>query len=69
MEQPEPDESQPSPVLGYALDGFPVYGNRGCADAECSRVVSFKSSWENQQPMDGTIGCVDSAACNNVRCL
>ena len=62
----DPDPSQPSPVLGYALDGFPVYGNRGCADAECSRVVSFKSSWENQQPMDGTIGCVDSAACNNV---
>ncbi len=37
---------EPSPVLGYALDGFPIYGPRGCADADCTDVVEYQSSWE-----------------------
>ena len=35
-----------SPILGYALDGFPIYGPTGCLDAACAQVVEFKSSWE-----------------------
>ena len=62
---PDPDASQPSPVLGYALDGFPVYGNRGCADEACTRLIAFKSSWEMQEPMAGTLGCQDNSQCNN----
>jgi hypothetical protein len=35
-----------SPILGYALDGFPIYGPYGCLDTACTQVVQFKSSWE-----------------------
>ncbi len=35
-----------SPVLGYALDGFPIYGPRGCLDAACTQVVTFTSGYE-----------------------
>ena len=62
---PDPDPSQPSPVLGYALDGFPIYGNRGCADEDCSRIIEFQSSWENNSAMAGTLGCQDNSVCNN----
>ena len=27
-------EDEPDPVIGFALDGFPIYGPRGCADAD-----------------------------------
>jgi hypothetical protein len=40
------DAAGPSPLLGFALDGFPIYGPRGCLDAACSEVVTFESSWE-----------------------
>ena len=40
-----PAEWCPSPILAFAADGFPVFGPFGCIDAECSRVVEFKSSW------------------------
>jgi len=40
------DSSVPSPVLGWALDGFPIYGNYGCLDEDCDEVVSFMSGWE-----------------------
>lgn len=33
------------PIIGYALDGFPIYGPRGCVDAECGEVVEFQSGW------------------------
>ena len=36
----------PSPILGYAADSFPVHGPYGCIDEDCSEVVKFKSSWE-----------------------
>lgn len=35
-----------SPVIGYALDGFPIYGPRGCLDADCNEVVEFQSGYE-----------------------
>ena len=37
---------QPSPILAFAADGFPVYGPHGCKDEDCSEVIEFKSSWE-----------------------
>jgi hypothetical protein len=42
----EAKAGQPSPLLGYAFDGFPIYGPAGCADAACTRVVEFSSGWE-----------------------
>ncbi len=39
-------EGAPSPVLGYALDGFPVRGPLGCADKNCNAVIRYESSWE-----------------------
>jgi hypothetical protein len=35
----------PSPIVGYALDGFPIYGSQGCLDTACTQVVTFKSGW------------------------
>ena len=43
---PAPDPTVPSPILGFALDGFPIYGPYGCMDAECAQVVEFKSGWD-----------------------
>ncbi|MEY3013781.1 MAG: hypothetical protein RIT45_2516 [Pseudomonadota bacterium] len=40
------DASQPSPVLGYALDGFAIYGPYECKDAGCSSVVEMKSGYD-----------------------
>lgn len=39
-------DGQPSPVLGYALDGYPIHGPYECADADCSKVIVMKSAWE-----------------------
>ena len=39
-------EGDPSPVLGFGFDGFPIRGPWGCADAECSEVIRYRSSWE-----------------------
>lgn len=33
------------PIVGYALDGFPIYGSNGCLDVACTQVVTFKSGW------------------------
>jgi len=36
---------EPSPIVGYALDGFPIYGSKGCLDEACDEVVTFTSGW------------------------
>jgi len=36
---------RPSPILGYAFDGYPIYGPWGCLDRGCRKVVRFRSSW------------------------
>ena len=36
---------EPSPIVGYALDGFPIYGSQGCLDVSCTNVVTFRSGW------------------------
>ena len=39
-------DGDPSPVIGFGFDGFPIYGPWGCLDAECTEVVRHRSSWE-----------------------
>lgn len=41
----EPSSEEVSPIVGYAADGFPIYGPYGCTDEACSDVIEFKSSW------------------------
>ncbi len=36
---------EPSPVIGFALDGYPIYGPMGCLDAACAEVVELRSGW------------------------
>jgi hypothetical protein len=43
---PDPDPTTPSPIIGWALDGFPIYGPYGCLDSSCAEVAEMKSSWE-----------------------
>ena len=57
------DTTQPSPILGWALDGFPIFGSYGCVDAACSEVVEFLSGWDNTSIDLETLGCTDSSAC------
>ncbi len=38
-------DGEASPLLGYALDGHPIFGPTGCLDAACTRVVELRSSW------------------------
>lgn len=42
---PDPDADTPSPIIGFAADGFPIYGPRGCLDEACTEVVTFQSGW------------------------
>jgi len=37
--------NEPDPVVGYANDGYPIYGPIGCIDAECSELVEYSSGW------------------------
>lgn len=32
-------------LIGYALDGFPIYTSAGCLDAACTQVAQFRSGW------------------------
>ena len=41
----EPSAKDPSPIIGWALDGFPVYGPNACLDADCKQVATMKSGW------------------------
>jgi hypothetical protein len=36
----------PSPIVAFSLDGYPIYGPVGCLDAECTEVVTFQSGWQ-----------------------
>ncbi|MEM7247273.1 MAG: YHYH protein [Acidobacteriota bacterium] len=36
---------EPSPIIGYAFDGYPIYGPWGCVDEDCTEVIEFQSSW------------------------
>ncbi len=42
---PDLPTDKASPLLGWAMDGFAVYGPYDCIDAACSKVVEFKSGY------------------------
>ena len=63
---PEHPEGEPSPILGYSLDGFPIYGPHGCVDIACEQVVKFESSWEVTG--DPTTYAWDNHACTADSC-
>jgi hypothetical protein len=37
--------SEPSPILGWSPDGYPIKGPCVCADADCTTVKRARSSW------------------------
>ena len=41
-----PDPTVASPVLGYANDGFAIYGPYECKDAACSAVIEMKTGYD-----------------------
>lgn len=41
----EPAADKASPIIGWALDGFPVYGPYGCVDKACAQVAEMKSGY------------------------
>lgn len=65
---PDPSPNVPSPILGYAFDGFPIYGPYECVDVGCSAVQKMLSSWDNTGYQAGTAGCSSSASCSSGYC-
>ncbi len=65
---PDPSSSVPSPIIGYAFDGFPIYGPYECVDVGCSSVQKMLSGWDNTGYQAGTAGCTSSASCSNGYC-
>ena len=35
----------PDPIIGYAHDGYAIYGSTGCLDSDCSELVEYISGW------------------------
>ncbi|MFP6663606.1 MAG: YHYH protein [Deltaproteobacteria bacterium] len=60
----EADSEQPSPILGWALDGFPIYGPQACLDTDCTDIRTMQSGWENTGTEAGTEGCTSNAPCS-----
>ncbi len=58
-----PESTGPSPVIGFAMDGYPIYGPRGCVDADCTDVVTFKSGWDAINVEKDT--CASNADCGS----
>ena len=42
----DPAADKASPVIGWALDGFPIYGPIECADAACASTVTLQSGYD-----------------------
>lgn len=42
----DPPATEASPIIGWAMDGFPIYGAQECEDAACSKVVVMQSGYE-----------------------
>jgi hypothetical protein len=42
----DPKATEASPIIGWAMDGFPIYGPQECEDAACSKVVVRQSGYE-----------------------
>ena len=65
---PDPSPTEPSPIIAYAFDGFPIYGPYECTDLACTTVQEMLSSWDNTGYEAGTEGCASSAECTNGYC-
>jgi hypothetical protein len=65
---PDPSPDEPSPIVGYAFDGFPIYGPYECTDASCTSVRRMLSGWDDTGHEAGTEGCSSSAACSSGYC-
>ncbi len=64
----DPSPTQPSPIVAYAFDGFPIYGSYECTDAGCTGVQEMRSGWDTVGYQAGTVGCSSSAACSSGYC-
>ena len=64
----DPSPTQPSPIVAYAFDGFPIYGPYECTDAGCTSVQEMRSGWDTVGYQAGTVGCTSSAACSSGYC-
>jgi hypothetical protein len=64
----DPSPNEPSPIVGYAFDGFPIYGPYECTDASCTGVQEMLSGWDSTEYQAGTVGCTSSAACSSGYC-
>ena len=42
----DPPATEASPILAWAMDGYPVHGSQECADSACSKVVVMQSGYE-----------------------
>jgi hypothetical protein len=60
---PDPTGTERSPVLGYALDGFPIYGPYECTDASCTTIYETLSGWDDvgYESLD----CTSSSQCSS----
>jgi len=57
----DPPTDEESPIVGYASDGFPIYGPYGCDDSMCTQVIEYVSSWDNTGYE--SVDCTTSAEC------
>ena len=39
------DPDGPSPIIGFAFDGYPIRGPRACVDSDCTEVIEVRSGW------------------------
>jgi hypothetical protein len=65
---PDPAPNDASPVIGYAFDGFPIYGPYECTDTSCTSVQRMLSGWDSTGYQAGTAGCTSSSACSSGYC-
>lgn len=42
----DPPATEASPIIAWAMDGYPVHGSQECEDAACSKVVVMQSGYE-----------------------
>ena len=42
----DPPATEGSPIIAWAMDGYPIYGSQECEDAACSKVVVMQSGFE-----------------------
>jgi YHYH protein len=64
----DPSPNERSPIVGYAFDGFPIYGHYECTDSSCTSLHAMLSGWDSTGYQQGTVGCASSAVCSSGYC-